>query len=539
MRFVVCLVLLCCLASPGLAIRGLWVHPEKIIDRSAADNILDQADRCHIDNVYVLVFHKNGVWFRTPLRPMASDVTEGFDPLGYVIEAAHKRGIRVHAWFVNGEMGTTDAEKHPDWQAGDAEGIKSLWYDFTKPEVRRFQCDLMLSAVKQYPDLDGIHFDYIRFPNTSLGYGPSSAKAFADATGHKPDELPQWDSFPIRTPLSANPICDVTTGVVLAKFDNDLPAIVENRLGAGRVLFFNWQAEASKLAVLDAFLKARLKRMGADKRVVKVLVSERNDKVYGDSSRSKAEQWLMRAGVKSIQTRLSECTSGDICVIPCVYLWSDDEAARLRRLVEEGMNIVWIDGPSGSLPDLLAILGAKGSAEFFAGRTTITPVVVDPDMPVSKAPDYIARLEKQTETWNQWRKDCVTELVRSVYVQAKKLRPSIVVSAAVFYNKYSADNVLQDWQRWVRDGYVDYVVPMAYVSDTHLASAFEEWKRLPEWRKRVIPGLSIYTRVEGKSVPKPADAVRRQIELCAKNESDGQVLFCCHYISPEIENALK
>jgi len=270
-----------------------------------------------------------------------------------------------------------------------------------------------------------------------------------------------------------------------------------------------------------------------------VLVSERNDKTYGGSSRSQAEQWLARAGVKSVQAKLSECTTSDVCVIPCVYLWNAEEASSLRKLVEGGMNVVWIDGPAAALPDLLAILGADRNAEFFSGKTTITPVVDDPAMPVSKDRDHIARLERQTEAWDQWRKDCVTDLVRSVYREAKKARPSIIVSAAVFYKKQSADNVLQDWQHWVREGYVDYVVPMAYVSDTQLASAFEEWKNLPDWRKRVIPGLSIYTRVDGKAVPKPAEAVARQIELCEKNKSDGEVFFCCHYISPEIEAVLK
>ncbi len=542
MRLAPCLFFLTAvslLASPALAIRGLWVHPERVIDKATADKTLDQASRCHIDNLYVLIFHGDGAWFRTPLRPMASGVTEGFDPLGYCIEAAHKRGIKVHAWFVNGEMGEAEAQKHPGWQAENAQGVKSHWYDLTKPEIRQFQRDLMLSAVENYPDLDGIHFDYIRFPNTSLGYGAASVEAFQKASGFKPNEVPRWEAFPVKIALTGNPIHEVTTGKTLAKFGTGMPAIIENRLGAGQVLFFNWHAEASKLAVLDTFLKAKLSELGADKRPVKVLVSERNDKGYGGSSRSQAEQWLERAGAKSTHAKLGELTTGDICVIPCVYVWNADEASSLRKLVEGGVNVVWIDGPSASLPDLLAILGVDRNADWFAAKTTITPVVTDPAMPVSKDPDYVARLEKQTQAWDQWRKDCVTDLVRDVYAAAKKTRPSVTVSAAVFYKKDSADNVLQDWQRWVREGYVDYVVPMAYVPDTQLAAAFEEWKSLPDWQKRVIPGLSIYTRVEGKAVPKPADVVRKQMELCAKNGSDGEVFFCCHYVSPEIEAMLK
>lgn len=540
-RFILCLFVLLagCVASPAHAVKGLWVHPERVIDKATADKTLGQAQRCGVDNLYVLIFNGGNAWFRTPQWHMSPNVKDGFDPLGYCIDAGHKRGMNVHAWFINGKMGTAERDRHPEWQAENAQGGKSAWYDFTKPEVRQFQHDLMLSAVKGYPGLDGIHFDYIRFPNTSLGYGTSSVEAFRKASGYSPDEPAQLDRFPVKILLTANPIHGATTGKVLAAFGTGKPAILENRLGAGRVLFFNWHAEISRLTLLDSFLRSKLKELGAEKRPVKLLVSERNDKGYGGSSRTLAEQWLGRAGAKAVQAKLGECSANDILVVPCIYVWNADEASSLRKLVEGGMNVVWIDGPYVSLPGLLAIIGADRTDDWFSAKTTITPVVEDPAMPVSADTKSVDEADKQAQAWEQWRKDRVTDLVRDVYRSAKRVRPSVIVSAAVFYTKDSADGVLQDWPRWVREGYVDYVIPMAYAGDSALESAFGEWERLPHWRERVIPGLSIYTRTNGVIGPRPADEVRRQVDICAKHGANGMVVFCCHYISPETEVVLK
>jgi len=526
-------------AAQAHAINGLWVHPERVTNPEIADKTLDQAQRCGIDNIYLLVFYGEKAWFHTPHAPMAENVEEGFDPLGYCIEQGHKRGMKVHAWFVNGEgAGGPILSKHPDWQAQDSAGKKAMWFDFTNPEVRRFQRDLMISAVKGYPNLDGIHFDYIRFPGSHLGYGPAAVKAYRKATGL---DLPNWDKFPLKLALSANPVHAATTAKVLAKFDTGMPAILENQLGKGRALLFNWHAQRHQLRALDALLAAKLREFGAESRPVRLLTSEANTKVYGGGYREAVADWIERTGFKASDAELgkSDPSSGEILVVPNVYIWSDEDAARLRKLVEEGMNVVWIDGPAKDLPDLMAVLGADRSDAFFVGMHTITPVVKDPALPLAGDSESIHELERQAGAWVQWRMDSISDLVRDVYKSAKRARPEVEVTAAVFYTKAASSTVLQDWQRWVREGIVDYVIPMAYVNDKALAQAFDEWEDLPNWRERVIPGLSIYTRTEGKAVPQSADYVQRQVELCNNRNAAGIVYFCCHYISPELEPVLK
>jgi len=96
---------------------------------------------------------------------------EGFDPLGYIIEIAHKNDIELHAW-INPYRITTDttdlgalaqnnpARQNPSWTVA-YNGM--LVYNPGLPEVRRLITDGVIEIIKNY-DVDGIHFDDYFYP---------------------------------------------------------------------------------------------------------------------------------------------------------------------------------------------------------------------------------------------------------------------------------------------------------------------------------------------------------------------------------------
>ncbi len=100
----------------------------------------------------------------------------GYDPLQYVIEEAHKRGIEVHAWFnvfsAASTAAGTPAAEHPDWVCRDQSGIPMSESRALSPglsAVRDYTLDVAMEIVNNY-DIDGIHLDYIRwneYSNTS------------------------------------------------------------------------------------------------------------------------------------------------------------------------------------------------------------------------------------------------------------------------------------------------------------------------------------------------------------------------------------
>ena len=98
--------------------------------------------------------------------------TPGYDPLAFAIEECHKRGMELHAWVVTIPIGKWNnygcrqlRRKHPDMvkRIGD-EG-------FLDPEKRAsadYIADICGEITRNY-DIDGIHLDYIRYPETWKG----------------------------------------------------------------------------------------------------------------------------------------------------------------------------------------------------------------------------------------------------------------------------------------------------------------------------------------------------------------------------------
>lgn len=93
----------------------------------------------------------------------------GYDPLKFAIDECHKRGMELHAWIVtiplgkwNGTGAKNLRKKHPNLviKVGDEA--------FMNPEVSEtgnYIAKMCSEVVRNY-DVDGIHLDYIRYPET-------------------------------------------------------------------------------------------------------------------------------------------------------------------------------------------------------------------------------------------------------------------------------------------------------------------------------------------------------------------------------------
>lgn len=101
---------------------------------------------------------------------------------------------------------------------------------------------------------------------------------------------------------------------------------------------------------------------------------------------------------------------------------------------------------------------------------------------------------KTAWAWRQFRRDNITTIVREVSERARKVKPGIKISAAVFHNwSVDRDNIGQDWKRWCDKGYVDFVCPMNYTSSN---ANFEQMAtRQVKWAGDVpcYPGIGLST----------------------------------------------
>jgi uncharacterized lipoprotein YddW (UPF0748 family) len=95
------------------------------------------------------------------------------------------------------------------------------------------------------------------------------------------------------------------------------------------------------------------------------------------------------------------------------------------------------------------------------------------------------------EEYRTWRCRQITRLVEAVSREARKIRPGIKISAAVFGSYPSCrQSVGQDWPAWVKAGYLDFLCPMDYTESALAFSGLvENQLKLVGGRIPVYPGI--------------------------------------------------
>ncbi len=67
--------------------------------------------------------------------------------------------------------------------------------------------------------------------------------------------------------------------------------------------------------------------------------------------------------------------------------------------------------------------------------------------------------------WLAWRREQITDVVGRIYKAVKEENPNCVVSGTAI-PPYMSSTMLESWGTWVKDGYVDMLEPMLYVSNS-------------------------------------------------------------------------
>ena len=124
------------------------------------------------------------------------------------------------------------------------------------------------------------------------------------------------------------------------------------------------------------------------------------------------------------------------------------------------------------------------------------------------------------DKYRQFRRDNITRLVAAVSERARKIKPDILISAAVFWNwAANRDNIGQDWKLWVEKGYLDFVCPMQYTTS---AQAFRS--RLTAtlgWAGRKVPLMPGI----GATLGLTSDGTLQQVLIARAGGAAGFVLF--------------
>ena len=166
-----------------MAIFGVWMWPKSL----RVDGAEAVVARCKRAGVTDIVFLTKGLAGTASYSSAIAPPECERDLLGELLDAAHKAGIRVHAWFTSASN-IIYKDKHPEsgryhYIKGRNQGLISLadeGYIAYMAEITRELC-------RKYP-IDGLHLDYIRYNHLIYGWSEEDQARYA-AEGADLDHL--------------------------------------------------------------------------------------------------------------------------------------------------------------------------------------------------------------------------------------------------------------------------------------------------------------------------------------------------------------
>ena len=183
--------------------RGVWIDNPDGLDWMT---VMEKLRNNGINMVFPEMCSSGAAFYNSKYLPMISDI----DELTACIRAAHKHDIEVHVWKMNWNLYhapdsiTEKMSKQKRIQLShDGKRVPTVskelgWnqkWDWLCPSVRenqQLEYDVMVEIAENY-DVDGVHFDYMRYPYEPFCYCENCKKNFQQQTGvqivHWPDEV--------------------------------------------------------------------------------------------------------------------------------------------------------------------------------------------------------------------------------------------------------------------------------------------------------------------------------------------------------------
>ena len=138
-------------------------------------DILDKLQRAGINTVLFQARVRGTVVYPSQLEPWDGCLSgvpgrsPGYDPLAFAIDECHKRGIELHAWVVTIPVGKWNALGCKTLRNKYPHLIKRIGEEgYMDPEntaTATYLANFCKEITDRY-DVDGIHLDYIRYPET-------------------------------------------------------------------------------------------------------------------------------------------------------------------------------------------------------------------------------------------------------------------------------------------------------------------------------------------------------------------------------------
>ncbi len=180
-------------AQPKCEVRAVWLTTIGGIDwpSSYAHNgmgiekqkrqlteILDRLKAVNVNTVLLQTRVRGTTIYPSDIEPWDGCLSgkpgqgPGYDALQFAIEECHRRGMEIHAWVVTIPVGKWNTYGCKQLRKRYGNIIRKIgdegYMDPESPFTANYIADICEEITKKY-DIDGIHLDYIRYPETWRG----------------------------------------------------------------------------------------------------------------------------------------------------------------------------------------------------------------------------------------------------------------------------------------------------------------------------------------------------------------------------------
>jgi uncharacterized lipoprotein YddW (UPF0748 family) len=176
-------------------IRAVWDHSGMGLypgDWGRTCKLLKDAG---FSDIYVNVAGSAFAHYASGVLPRSRVFDEQGDQLAACVAAAKPLGLRVHAWLLCFSTEQATAERleifrKRGWLLTNTDGSTRNWLDPAVPEVRTYLVNAVREMAVNYK-IDGVHLDFVRYPDFASSLGPTVKTRFEKASGRHAADWPE------------------------------------------------------------------------------------------------------------------------------------------------------------------------------------------------------------------------------------------------------------------------------------------------------------------------------------------------------------
>ncbi len=182
-----------------------------MINPNLIDDVVEFAEQNGFNNIFAQVRGRGDSFYNSGFVPKSSLVDSNFDPLRYLISNCKNKDIKVHAWLNIYYLWSSPKKptqkdhlffQKPEWidrKLNDEYILKkkflieenNLFIDRegfflapTNPEVNIHLIKVISELTRNY-QIDGIHYDYIRYHSSDYGYNKVGLSKFSELSSNE------------------------------------------------------------------------------------------------------------------------------------------------------------------------------------------------------------------------------------------------------------------------------------------------------------------------------------------------------------------